>query len=198
MMKPTAIRRKRSTAVVRDELTDKQRAFIEAYFVCGMNATEAAMQVYTCKDRHVAQSIGGENLSKPMIRARIDARLQQFHMTADEVLARIAYHARGSLEDFVDPDSGVIDLSAAKDAKTLGLIKRYRTKQIINSKDDTEILETEIEMYDAQAALRDLGKHLGLFVERNVSLNVDLTTLSEDELQQLVAGKPLPRKVDLK
>jgi hypothetical protein len=179
-------------------LTYKQRAFIEAFFACGMNATEAALQVYNTKDRHVAQTIGSENLSKPVIRARVDERLQQFHMTADEVLARIAYHARGSLEDFIDPGSGAIDLSAAKEARSLGLIKRYRTKQIINSKDDTEILETEIEMYDAQAALRDLGKHLGLFVDRNVSLNVDMTTLSDDDLAAIAAGKMPARKVELK
>lgn len=180
---------KASALVPNGKLTDKQKMFVEAYFICHLDATEAAMQVYDCKDRSVARSIGAENLAKPAIRARVDARLAQFHLTADEVLARIAFHARGSMAEFLDPDSGVIDTAHAKDAQALGLIKRYRTKQIINLKDDTETLETEVELYDAQAALRDLGKHLGLFIERNVNLNFDPRKLSDEELRQLVEGK---------
>ncbi len=181
---------------VPDRLTNKQRMFIEQYFICGMNGTEAALAVYDT-DRATAASIAAENLKKPHIRARVEERLARYHMTAEEVLARMTFHARGSLEDLVDVDSGVINLRAAKEAKALGLIKRYRTRQIVNAKDDTEILETEIELYDAQAALRDLGRHLGLFVDRNVSLNIDLSSLSDDDLQALAAGKLPPRRIEL-
>lgn len=184
MAKPSAL-------VVDGKLTNKQKMFIEQYFICHLDATDAAMIVYKCKDRSVARSIGAENLAKPGIRARVDARLAQFHLTADEVLARIAFHARGSMAEFLDPDSGTIDTAHAKDAQALGLIKRYRTKQIINAKDDTETLETEVELYDAQAALRDLGKHLGLFVDRSVNLNYDLTNASDEELRRIVEGKKL-------
>ncbi|SRR3990167_5105120 len=45
------------------DLTIKQRKWIRVYIDTG-NATEAAMQVYDCKDRDVAKSIGSENLSK--------------------------------------------------------------------------------------------------------------------------------------
>jgi hypothetical protein len=174
-----------------DRLTNKQRLFIEQYFIHGMNATEAALAVYDTKDRNVARNIGAENLAKPAIRTRVEQRLQQYHMTADEVLARIAFHARGSLESFLDPDSGAIDLAKAKRAQELGLIKRYRTRQIISGKDDTETLETEIELYDAQAALRDLGKHLGLFsADTSININnVNLMQLSDDELRALASGK---------
>jgi hypothetical protein len=45
------------------ELTLKQRKWIDKYLETG-NATEAAMQVYDCKNRDVAKSIGHENLTK--------------------------------------------------------------------------------------------------------------------------------------
>jgi hypothetical protein len=45
------------------DLTLKQRKWLKIYLEIG-NATEAAMQVYDCKDRDSAKSIGTENLSK--------------------------------------------------------------------------------------------------------------------------------------
>lgn len=44
-------------------LTIKQRKWLKLYLELG-NATEAAMQVYDCKDRESAGSIGFENLQK--------------------------------------------------------------------------------------------------------------------------------------
>lgn len=46
-----------------DNLTLKQRKWMKIYLDCG-NATEAAMQIYDCKDRDSARNIGYENLSK--------------------------------------------------------------------------------------------------------------------------------------
>ena len=46
-----------------NKLTLKQRRWIKKYIETG-NATEAAMQVYNCKNRNVAESIGSENLGK--------------------------------------------------------------------------------------------------------------------------------------
>ena len=45
------------------ELTLKQRKWLDIYLQTG-NATEAAMQVYDCKDRPSAATIGWENLRK--------------------------------------------------------------------------------------------------------------------------------------
>lgn len=45
------------------KLTMKQRKWIKKYIETG-NATEAAMQVYDCKDRESAGSIASENLQK--------------------------------------------------------------------------------------------------------------------------------------
>lgn len=45
------------------QLTLKQRKWLDVYLQTG-NATEAAMQVYDCKDRNSASVIGTENLAK--------------------------------------------------------------------------------------------------------------------------------------
>lgn len=171
-------------------LTTKQRMFIEQYFICDMNATEAAMIVYKPKSRDVARSMGAENLAKPNIRARVDARLAQFEMTANEVLARLSFHARGSMEDFLDADSFTLDLNKAKAAKQLGLIKKFKVTTIINSEKDTRTDTTEFELYDAQAALVHIGKHLGLFAA-DTNINLNLNNLSDEELRALAEGKRL-------
>lgn len=45
------------------KLTLKQRKWLDLYIKTG-NATEAAMQVYDCKDRETAATIGWENIRK--------------------------------------------------------------------------------------------------------------------------------------
>ena len=190
--------RKTVAVVDPNELTDKQRLFIEQYFVCGLNATEAALAVYDTTDREVAASIGGENLRKPQIRERINDRLDEWHMGANEVLARMSFHARGSMEEFVDADSLTIDLKKAKAAKKLGLIKRLRTKfTTFTDKDggESETVEIEIELYDAQASLRDLGKHWGLFAA-DQNINFNFNQLSDEALRDLAAGRK-PREIEM-
>ncbi len=48
---------------MKDKLTLKQRRWLDLYIETG-NATEAAMQVYNCKNRNSAKVIGCENLTK--------------------------------------------------------------------------------------------------------------------------------------
>ena len=53
-------------------LTLKQRKWLKEYIECG-NATEAAMRVYTCKNRDSANAIGAQNLAK----IKIDVLLEE-------------------------------------------------------------------------------------------------------------------------
>jgi phage terminase small subunit len=192
--------KQQKTVAVTDVLSDKERLFIEMYFICELNGTEAALAVYDTTNRAVAATIAWENLRKPEIRRRVDARLDEYHLQANEVLARLAYHARGSMVDFIDPDSGTIDLKKAKEAKALGLIKRYKTKFMTTTKaaigndgepttEEIETIEIELELYDAQAALVHVGKHLNLFTDKSINLNLDLTKTSDEDLMLLSQGK---------
>lgn len=132
------------------KLTNKQRAFIEAYLTC-WNGAEAARQAGYAHPRNSAS----ENLAKPYIREYIRKRLSALTMSADEVLGRLADHARGDIGDFIGK-GGVIDLEKAKEQGKIHLLKSIAwTKQGIR-----------IEMQSQQHALELIGKHHGLFVEK--------------------------------
>jgi phage terminase small subunit len=89
-------------------LTERQRGFVEAYLVC-LNASEAARRAKYSE--RTAGSIGHENLKKPEIAAAISAGFALRAMPADEVLARLADMARGSMSDFLRVDEEEITLT---------------------------------------------------------------------------------------
>lgn len=136
-------------------LTTKQRAFVEAYLACGFNATEAAKRAgYSEK---TAYSIGWENLRKPEIGAAIRQALAERAMPADEVLARLAEHARGSIGAFLSTDD---------DGKPNGF--SLSSERPLHNVKKVSVTDKgwSFEMYDAQAALVHLGKHHGLFSDK--------------------------------
>lgn len=142
-------------------LTPKQQAFVEHYLAC-WNASEAARCAgYSEK---TAGSIGAENLTKPEIAEAIQARLAELKMSADEVLTRLAEHARGSLAPFlrISPDGNLHGFDVSED-KPLHLLKKASVTRR-TYRDTTEETVT-IELYDAQAALNLIGKHHKLFTD---------------------------------
>lgn len=134
-------------------LTTKQRAFVSRYLANGFNASEAARHV--SPEARRPDQLGYEYLRKPEIATVIEEAMEAAAMPAVEVLARLADHARSSMDDFLD-DAGAIDLPAARHAGKLHLVKKRGVTKEGES----------IELYDAQAALALLAKHHGLLVER--------------------------------
>jgi phage terminase small subunit len=136
-------------------LTPKQKAFVLEY-IKDFNATRAAI-VAGYKPKWAATNTT-KLLNNTNIKAAIDEEYEKRAMSATEVLARTTDIARGSAEDYLTIDNGVvmIDLQRMKDAGKLHLVKKYKvTKQSI-----------EVELYDAQAALLQMGKQHGLFPNR--------------------------------
>lgn len=78
-------------------LTRKRRAFVEAYlrtFNASASAREAGYSERT------AHSQGPRLLENADVQAAIRARLEELTLAADEVLARLAAHARGDIGHF--------------------------------------------------------------------------------------------------
>lgn len=148
-------------------LSNKQRAFVEHYIIL-WNASEAARRAgYSHKNANV---VGPRLLANVGISAEISLRLANLQMSADEVLVRLTEHARGTMADFVDIKTGALDLKKADDAGKMHLLKKYiRTTSTTRTDEGSEITDDHIslELYDAQAALVDLGKHHKLFTERH-------------------------------
>lgn len=155
-------------------MTLKQRRFVDLYLgeARGNGAKAAVMAGYS---EHTARQIARENLTKPDIRAEIDLRLAESAMEAAEVLARLTEIARGTMEDFIrfDLNYPVLDLNQARERGKLGLIKSAKPTRY----------GLEIEIHDAQAALRDLAKCHGLFLDRsevNESGEITVRVVYED------------------
>lgn len=103
-------------------LTEKQKAFADAYIECG-NQTEAARRAgYSSK---TAYSIGNENLKKPEVSAYIKERMAELEAqrvaSADEVMRFFSSVMRGEVKDQFGLDASLQDrLNAGKE-----LMKRY-------------------------------------------------------------------------
>lgn len=142
-----------------ETLTGKQTLFAAHYLMC-WNASEAARRAgYPEK---TAAIIGFENLRKPKIKALIDAKMAENVMSADEVLSRLSQMASANLMDVLSDDEE-FDYSIAKAKGLTHLIKKIKRRQFTDKDGNTTVRETEIELYDAQAALVHIGKHYKLF-----------------------------------
>ena len=88
-------------------MNERQRRFVDAYIQTG-NASEAARLAGYSKQ--IANRIGSENLSKPVIRAEIDRRLDELKTasTADtqEILEHLTSVIRGEVSEEVVTNSG--------------------------------------------------------------------------------------------
>lgn len=152
------------------KLTRKQEAFIDAYLVC-FNGAEAARRAgYSEK---TARTIASNLLAAVDISEQIKSRMAEVHMSADEALKLTADIARGDIAQLMDITSmgGVVDLKTAQERGLTKLIKKIKQKTTIrNAKtaegEDSETHEIELELYDAQTALRDILKVAGRFIER--------------------------------
>jgi phage terminase small subunit len=147
-------------------LSNKKRVFIEEYLTC-WNATEAARRAgYTYPNKQ-----GPRLLVDVGIKAEIEQRISEKAMSADEVLTRLAEHARGDMGDFLDISSMgfQVDLSLAKEKGLTHLIKKVKqrtTTTLPKEGVETETSDIEIELYDAQAALVHIGRNHKLFTDK--------------------------------
>jgi phage terminase small subunit len=143
-----------------DELTDKQRLFVEHYLAC-WNATEAARRAGYDGTEGSLRSIGSENLTKPNIEKEIAVRIAEKAMTANEVLVSVGGLARFDVSPFIRfngrSKTPYVDVKAL-----IAAGYGYAIKSVVKTK-----FGTNIEFYDRFAALQLIGKHFKLFAENH-------------------------------
>ncbi len=175
------------------KLTPKQQRFVEEYLV-DLNATQAAIRAgYSSR---TASVIAHENLRKPEVASAVQAgrlaRSERTEITADRVLEEISRLAFANIADLFDWEAGRASFVPKAD------LTREQMSVIAEISSETdrvgELSTTKLKLktYDKLGALRDLGKHLGLFVERHEHTGKDggpietrdasLDELSSDEL----------------
>lgn len=153
--------------------TNKEKLFVSEYLRC-FNGAEAARRAgYSVRS---AREIAYDNLTKPHIKAEIEARLKASAMSAEEVLARLSAQARTNIADLIEINAdgfASFDFSTEEAKDKLHAVKKIRSKRSRRvegrgkSAEDWEDESVEVEMYDAQRALEILGRYHNLFTEKD-------------------------------
>ena len=148
------------------KLTAKQQCFIDEYLI-DLNATQAAIRAGYSP--HSAKDIAAENLSKPHIRACIDAAMAQRSkrtgVNQDRIIRELARVAFLNAPNVVNTkDATVLENASEDDTAAIASVK---VKQTFG---DFESIEREIKFADKLKAIELLGRHLGMFTD-----NVNLT-----------------------
>ncbi len=143
------------------KLSKADEVFVSEYLLC-FNATAAYKKAHPSAKDTTAASNGWKLLRKTEIQEAIQSRLDEVHMSADEALKLTADIARGDVTEFITP-FGNIDIDKLRQGGKGRLIKKIKQKTITKigkgeSDEDTEVLETEIELYPADAALDKILK----------------------------------------
>ncbi len=154
-------------------LSNKRRVFVEEYLKC-WNATEAARRA---NYRH--PSVKGCQLRKVKeIDDEIQHRLKEKQLSADEVMTRLGEIARAEYSAYITLQ-GAVNLPALIDAGKAHLIKGIKETK----------WGTEIIFYDGQKALTDIGRYHGLFKDRTENININLTDLTDAQLNRVINGE---------
>lgn len=178
-------------------LNHKQRMFVVEY-IKDFNATQAAIRAgYSAK---TAANIGWENVRKPEILAEID----KYIMSAEQAAKIISDIADGDLADLADitPTSFTFrfmvrdengELVVNPKTKLIKKIKQEVTTVLAKKEDgeDREIVKTEIELYSAHEAARDILKYRGRLVDKSEvrNFNIDYTELTDEQLLRIAKGE---------
>lgn len=178
-------------------MTNRKRAFIREY-PKDFNATRAAKAAgYSEK---TAYSQGQRLLKDVEVKAALDALI----MSAEEAASIITDIARGDIADLMALSTSGYSLELMIRDANGELIPNPKTKLVKHIKqkvttflakkesdEDREVIETELELYSAHEAARDILKYRGKMIDRSENLNLDLSTLTDDQLEMLKQGKDL-------
>ena len=160
-----------------------------------MNGTRTYMKLHPNASYETAGVNASVTLKKTRIRAEIKRRLDERAMSAEEAIYRLGEIGRADLFPFIriDDDGFVYFNFADSEAKRhLFLIKKIKSKRerrLEGKGDDAEAWEgewVEVELHDAHAAIRDILKLHGKFIEK-----MDLTSGGE-KLPAAVVNVYLP------
>lgn len=160
-----------------DGLTPKQARFVEEYLI-DLNATQAAIRAgYSAKTAEVQgpRLLGNVRVAAAIKEAQ-GKRSERTEITQDMVLrelALIGFADMGSYMALRPDGSAVFDWSALPEGATK--VVQEVTQEIVQSREGTNedgepttlnVVKTKFKLYDKRAALVDIGKHLGMFVEK--------------------------------
>ena len=169
-------------------LNDRQRTIVQDYLI-DLNAPQAAIRAgYSPK---TAKSQGQRLLTNvdvaSAVQAAQDARAKRTEITADSVLKELAKLGFANMQDYIrttDDGDAFVDLSEL-DRDQAAAISEVTSEDYLEGRgeDARQIRRTKIKLSDKRAALVDIGKHLGMFIDRS-EINQTVNVVSADPMTE--------------
>jgi phage terminase small subunit len=153
-------------------LTPKQQRFIDEYLT-DLNATQAAIRAGYSKSG--ARTEGARLLANADIAAEIAGKQRRvadkLELSAEAVLAELAKLGFANMADYMTVDGDGyphLDFSALSRDQAAALTEVTVEEFTDGAGDDAKpVKRVKFKLADKRAALVDLGRHLGLFVDRS-------------------------------
>jgi cobyrinic acid a,c-diamide synthase len=149
-----------------------EAVFIEEFLANGYDARRAAKSAQAAASTNIAYGyLGDSMLRNKKVKRLLARRLGEKALEADMVMAKYAEIANASMADFVDvvevedPATGaIVNVAMPNLRKALDSGKLHLAKELKYSKDGDVV----IKLRDAEKALDQIARHLGLFEADNV------------------------------
>jgi phage terminase small subunit len=164
-----------------------QIAFVDAYFECGFNATEAMIRVKPHLVRSSASSQGSMMLHDAVVRDEINRKLAEWRATKRFSVEEIADHLSDALRvevmDFYDADGNLLPFHE---------MPPHARAQIKSVTSEENIFgmgtKKKLELWDKLKQVELLGKHKKMFTDKveaemsgNLKLNYKIDLGAGDE-----------------
>jgi hypothetical protein len=170
-----------------NQLTGKQQKFIDAYLgEANCNAYKAAKIAGYKGNGKTLRAVASRLLTYANIKSEIAAHFEANAMGREELLSLLGKQARSKniISRYLRPDG--IDLESMLADGHGNLIKSMKPGKygmIVEFVDDLKSQEL-------------IGRHLGLFEKIQTNLNVDLSDLSDEQLEKLINGEGIDTTSD--
>lgn len=160
------------------KLTPKQKIFVDEYLV-DLNATRAYKIAYpNIKKDETANAAASRMLRNVKVESYINQRMKErekrTEITQDMVLKELAKIGFADIKDYLEYKTTKTVIMYDDDGEPI--VDYRQIIDVIDSKDvDTSIIQEvsigkdgtfKFKLYDKQKALVDIGKHLGMFVDK--------------------------------
>lgn len=178
-----------------DNLTPKQRRFVEEYLI-DLNATQAAIRAgYAANAAKVTASRLLTKANIGELLAELQAkRSERTEITADRVLSELAKIGFANMADYMrvglngDP---CLDFGNLTRDQAAALVEVTVEDFVDGRGDDArDVRRVKFKLADKRAALVDIGRHLGMFVDVNLNINasIDPAELPDHELARIASS----------
>jgi phage terminase small subunit len=170
-------------------LTPKQQRFVEEYLI-DLNATQAAIRAgYSVKS---ASRIGVELLQKTQVAAYLSVaqqeRSKRTGITADRVIHELALLGFSNMLDYIRTNGGgdfVVDMSRLSRDQAAAIAEVTVETYTDGKGEDAETVKrVKFKLADKRGPLTDLGKHLGIFVDKGEMTTRQYVIMSEAEASE--------------